>query len=415
MEEFNILETLFSNPGLCHVAEHVISYLDDKSVAQYRLVSKQSCQFLVNIWRDRMLTEGKRLCQKKFTVYEIESPECDRRYPRPRIETCIFELWPDWKNALLEITSLENLNVVIYLLQQYFIPSPCTVGKMIQTKRSLHMGLRRSPLHFAARHISSLLSQKVFKVLLETSLDFNVCIYTSRTPFHEVCQHGSKEVVELILDNAVKKGINVTAGTCDDTCSQYPVGKAIRNTNDPHIVKLLFERRKEFDFHLCYNNLELALKNTDPFDLWSERNGVETFEMVLKWSIEKGVPVDTVKTVNTEDGSEAQAGLLNRACEYSLAAALIILQSHEKYGLDKSVLASMALTPALNLKYGNDGYKLPIESAKRSIAVLVKLRSFSKKAFLENEGIIKEIKLLGQKLIHELEKYSLYAFDMDQE
>merc|ERR1712062_393487 len=70
MGEVNILATLFSNPGLLHVAEHVISFLDDKSAGQYRLVSKKSCEFLNNIWRDRMLRTAKQLCKKKFEVYE---------------------------------------------------------------------------------------------------------------------------------------------------------------------------------------------------------------------------------------------------------------------------------------------------------------------------------------------------------
>ena len=284
MEQINILEMLFSNPGLCHVAEHIVSYLDDKSVAQYRLVSKQSCQFLVNIWRDRMLTEGKRLCQKKFRVYEVES---DRRssIDAPKIETCIFELWPDWKNALLEIMCFEDLNAVICLLQQYFIPSPDgDVGRMTEDN-GLDLEFRWSPLHFAARHSSllekrePLLSQKIFKILLETSLDFNVCIHTGRTPFHDACQRGSKEVVELILDNAVKKGINVTAGTCDDRYCQYPVGEAIVNEKDRNIVKLLFERRKEFDFHICYDNLDHA--NSNESDFWCKGKRVEIFEMVL--------------------------------------------------------------------------------------------------------------------------------------
>ena len=143
------------------------------------------------------------------------------------------------------------------------------------------------------------------------------------------------------------------------------------------------------------------------------KSGVESFDRALKGSIEKGVPVDTVKTVNTEDGSE-EAGLLNHACEYSLAAALIILQSHEKYGLDKSVLASMALTPALKLKDHDLEYEyvLPIESVRRSMAEEIQFRRMLRP---REEGVIREIELLGQKLIHELEKYSLYAFDMDQE
>ena len=413
MEETNLLPPLFSNPGLCPVAEHIISYLDDRSVAQYRLVSKKSSELLVNIWRDRMLTEGKRLCQKRFRVYERESNLFQSIiHDGPKIETCIFELWPDWKNALLEIMCFEDLNAVICLLQQYFIPSPDgDVGRMTQTKNLLDMDLRWSPLHFAARHSSllekrePLLSQKVFKILLGTSLDFNVCIHTGRTPFHEACQHGSKEVVELILDNAAKKGINVTAGTCNDRYCRHPVGEALRNTNDPHIVKLLFEQRKEFDFHLCYDNLDYANSNEE--DLWCKGKEVERFEMVLKWSIEKGVQLDTVTT--EEYGREG--GILNDACEFYHKAALIILQSHEKYGLDKSVLASMALTPAWKLDDRNVGYVLPMDSVKRSIAEKVEFSRFLGK----EDEIIKETELLGQKLIHELEKYSLYAFDMDQD
>ena len=408
MEDINILETLFSNPGLLHVAEHIVSYLDNKSVAQFRLVSKKFREYLVNIWRDRLLTEGKWLCQKKFKVYEIEPTESNSWTPsRQKIETSIFELWPNWKNALLEIKSTEDLNIVIFLLQQYF--NPWEYNQKISD-----MGLRWSPLHFAAGHVSlfekrePLLSLKIFQILLETSLDFNVCIQTGRTPMHNACQRGSKEVVELLLDNAVRKGIMVTAGTCDRYC-QSPVGEAIRNTYDTSVVKLLFERRKEFDFHLCYNNLDRALSNAGPYDLvWSKGNlGVEIFEMVLKWSIEKGVQLDTVTT--EEYGREG--GILNDACEFYHKAALIILQSHEKYGLDKSVLASMALTPAWKLDDRNVGYVLPMDSVKRSIAEKVEFSRFLGK----EDEIIKETELLGQKLIHELEKYTLYAFDMDQE
>merc|ERR1711860_157707 len=136
---------------------------------------------------------------------------------------------------------------------------------------------------------------------------------------------------------------------------------------------------------------------------WEGNLGVETFEMVLKWSIEKGVQLDTVTT--EEYGREG--GILNDACEFYHKAALIILQSHEKYGLDKSVLASMALTPAWKLDDRDVGYVLPIDSVKRSIAKEIEFRKICKE-----EKIIKETELLGQKLIHELEKYTMYAFDM---
>ena len=297
-------------------------------------------------------------------------------------------------------------------MQQYFIPSPDgDVGRMTEDN-GLDMDFRWSPLHFAARHSSllekrePLLSQKIFKILLETSLDFNVCIHTGRTPMHEACQQGSKEVVELILDNAVKKRINVTAGTCTARFCEHPVSEAAQNTCDSRIVRLLYEQRHDFDFHICYKSLKRALQNASPYN--EDNFGVERFEMVLKWSIEKGVQVDTV---NTEEYGR-EAGILNYACEFYHKSALIILQSHEKYGLDKSVLASMALTPALKLRGHRDvGYVLPMDSVKRSIAEKVKFGRILNK----EDKIIKEIQLFGQKLIHELEKYTLYAFDMDQE
>ena len=70
----------------------------------------------------------------------------------------------------------------------------------------------------------------------------------------------------------------------------------------------------------------------------------------------------------------------------------------------------MALTPAWKLSGHYVGYILPIDSAKRSIPEEVKFRRIFKE-----EKINKETELLGQKLIHELEKYTMYAFDMDQE
>ena len=116
MDEVNILATLFSNPGLLHLADHIISFLDDKSVGQYRLVSKNSCEFLENIWNDRILRAARQLCQRKFEVYKNYDHSDFGIDHGAKIETCIFELWPDWKNALFEIQSFEDLNVVIYLL-----------------------------------------------------------------------------------------------------------------------------------------------------------------------------------------------------------------------------------------------------------------------------------------------------------
>ena len=333
IEEFNILETLFSNSGLFHVAEHLVSYLDDYSVAQCRLVSKTSSEFLANIWHDRMKQEGRRLCQKKFEV------NCNLDISSQKIETTIFELWPDWKNVLLEFKSLEDFNVVIYLLQQYFI----------QWEFSYDLNICNSPIHFAAEyHLlfeekGSLLSLKIFKILLDTSLDFNVCNKTGHTPLHHACHYGSKEVVELLLDNAVKKGIYVKA------CNRYrdhvsAISYAICNDDDMRIVKHLYERRKEFDFNVNQTDLHGSLKC----------KGSETFEIIFEWLLEKGVKWE--KLLDLKYGS---TNFLHYTCEWNPEAALYLLESYEKYEIDRSVLTSMA-----NSKNGKN--KLPIDLAKES-------------------------------------------------
>ena len=338
MDEVNILATLFSNPGLLHVAEHVISFLDDKSVAQYRLVSKRSCEFLDNIWRDRMLRAARQLCQKRFEVYEnLNYSEFDND---TKIDTCIFELWPDWKNALFEIQSFEDLNVVIYLLQQYFI----------QWESSPDLEFKTSPIHFAAEHCALFeekepsYSIKIFKILIETSLDFSVlyCIDDGNTPFLTACESGSQEVVGFLLDNAVKKGIEVQSVSPNGTRSSAATCAVL--SNDAPMVKYLFDRRNEFDFGVDHGDLHISVY---------QNRGTETFEIILEWLLEKGV------SVNEEYGGK---NVLHLACQYNSEVALFLLQNYEKFGIERSVVVSMT-----NL--ADEENKRPIDLARENIYV----------------------------------------------
>ena len=337
MEGVNILETLFSNLGLLHVAEHVISFLDDKSVAQYRLVSKTSCEFLDNIWRDRMLQAARQLCQKKFEVFEwTQVVQIDLDDMGPKIETCIFELWPDWKNALLEIKSFEDLNVVIYLLRQYFT----------QWEPSSDLESKTSPLHFAAENYAlfeekePLLSLKIFKILIETSLDFSVmyCIDEGATPFLHACECGPKEVVEFLLDNAAKKGIEVQTFTPN---GDHLTAANCAVLNDTDMVKYLFDRRNEFDFGVSHDDLNIA----------TFQRGIGVFEIILEWLVEKGVSVDQ---------EYAGRNVLHNACQNNSEVALFLLQNYEKFGIERSVVLSMT-----NL--ADDENKRPIDLARESL------------------------------------------------
>ena len=135
----DILEKLFCNPGLFHVAEHIVSFLDDMSVAHLRLVSKYSNDFLVNIWQNRAQKEAFRLCKQKLEIFEDATEE-------RKVEISIFDYWPEWKNALREIMVLQDLSDVINLLKEY-VESSETYEKL-----SLCAGwtVKSSPLHFVA-------------------------------------------------------------------------------------------------------------------------------------------------------------------------------------------------------------------------------------------------------------------------
>ena len=67
----DILGNLCANPGLAHVAEQIVSFLDNNSVASCRLVSKNYSEFLVNIWRDRTVKEANQQCENRFRYDKI--------------------------------------------------------------------------------------------------------------------------------------------------------------------------------------------------------------------------------------------------------------------------------------------------------------------------------------------------------
>ena len=350
------LEKLFCNPGLFHLAEHIVSFLENTSVAQCRLVSKDYNEFLMNTWQNRAQQEAFRLCKQKLEIFEDATEE-------RKVEISIFDYWPEWKNALREIEILQDLSDIIILLKNYVDFSIC-----YESLSEKHYSSKSSPLHFIAETGDVCkVSIRDFKILLRTSLDFNVSDDKDNTPLHRACECGSKEVVELLLNNAVKKGINVKAvNQFNDTI----VHCALQNEEyGEKVLKHLFERRKEFDFDISQVNHrdgDNILHVIICLDM------IETFEMMFEWSVEQGINVNDVNS----DGDN----ILHLACGYNPKRALFLLENCDKYGLNKSVLASLA--------------NVTNNQNERPIDILMNEHPFVKKT------------KLGRKLIQELEKYT---------
>ena len=335
----DILEKLYQNSGLLHVAEHVIGFLDNSTVAQCRLVSKESNEFLVKIWTVRglaiQLKKAQELCEKKF---ETNKRMADGR----RIKRSIFDLWPDWKVALKEIKSCEHLSDVNYLLDRYFPRS-----RTLAILRATTVPSIGSPLHFAARNSTGWYDDKtvwtrIFECLISTSLDFNVCTESNDTVLHIACQFGSKEVVEILLNNVVKKEINVQALNGNNWSIVQCAIKNTRQKPSKPVLKHLFDRRHEFDFDLGPYILHFTLMVLD--------ESIETFEIMLEWAVENGLDVSEVDS----DGEN----IFHLACTNFPEAALVMLECSDTYAFDRDMLASMA-----NAR--NNADKRPIDILKR--------------------------------------------------
>ena len=340
----DILEKLYRNSGLLHVAEHVIGFMDNSTVAQCRLVNKESNEFLSKIWQARVMEEAQKLCELKFETCSAEINKGDRSEspdPEEKCEKSIFELWPDWKVALKEITSCDDLCRVTSFLQQY-------ISKRTYRFTFTYIG---SPLHFAARNPRGDWAD-VIEILTSTSLDFNEYEALQRFPsiLHSACLYGHQDTVKILMKSAAKKDIDVNALVPETNWSI--VHSAIRHEEKKPghpVLKCLYNHRKEFDF-----DFSQPLPTGTPilhFSIGSDSFQLEAFEIMVQWVQETGISLSAV-----DDCGE---NIIHYACASAPEAALLMLEWGDKckFGFDRNLLTSM-------LRTTNNDDKRPIDLAK---------------------------------------------------
>ena len=205
----DILQKLYQNSGLIHVAENVVHFMDNSTVAGLRLVSKETNEFLTQIWQDRhetwrndALAEARKLCQMKFDSKK-------RNQEGACVQTSIFEKWPHWETALDEMNS-KQIKAATFLLNEYMgvthAGSPFGIGSQpVGTCSPLHYAVEQSGITWQSdRSIWA----KLIDILIHTSLDFNAeDDRFGDNLLLKACNVGSRECVEVLLNNADKKGI----------------------------------------------------------------------------------------------------------------------------------------------------------------------------------------------------------------
>ena len=115
----DILKKLLNNPGLQHVAEIVLGYMDKEDarnlvgnrlagLSDHELLSEEEQDVLMKILRKPMYDEAKKICEEKREFYDIDF---DGDYPYEKVyhKLSIFDMFPFFAVALEELKSSESL------------------------------------------------------------------------------------------------------------------------------------------------------------------------------------------------------------------------------------------------------------------------------------------------------------------
>ena len=119
----DILKDLMSNPGLHHVAETIIGYLDRKLalelVDKRELLSEEERKFLMKTLRRKMFNEAKQICDKTYTfanstfhtIYiDDDRDDYDECWTYGgNITKSIFQMYPFFIEALHDLKTSETL------------------------------------------------------------------------------------------------------------------------------------------------------------------------------------------------------------------------------------------------------------------------------------------------------------------
>ena len=104
----DILKDMMSNPGLHHVAETIIGYMDRKVamdlVENRELLSEEEQKFLMESLKRRMFDEAQQICNKTYTFKDWPDVENITKSTKS-----IFQMYPFFIEALQDLKTSETV------------------------------------------------------------------------------------------------------------------------------------------------------------------------------------------------------------------------------------------------------------------------------------------------------------------
>ena len=239
------MNELVCNPGLDHLALQILGFLDAKSLANCRVVSKS--------WK--ICIDSSRIWWLKRLHHIMEEI----------IDFCLN----DFSEFLFVIdyfmkSSLDKLQRFVELLQDIYDQGGLRLGRLsplhlaaeagnleflnLMLETSIQFDLRDgfynwTPLYFACQAGQTEVVKFFYQHSIDKSVDFKSRWTDERTPLHCACKNGHLETVEFLLQIAEEKGINVNA-VDERLCTPFNYACASGNHQ---LVECLFQSKMDFD------------------------------------------------------------------------------------------------------------------------------------------------------------------------
>ena len=237
------INEFITNPGFNHIMIQIMANLDEKDIANCRLVSKT--------WKNYIDSKQWWITQLEY----IRNTKTTFKYTDYETESLVDDEFPVWKKTLDyygQKVCGEKLKKFVNFMWQYFKNEKKFLNPLLQAVNDGNIGfiefLIDSPIDFNVRcnglegicfHIACYGNQvQVLELLVKHSLDKNIDITTKSlkyglTPMHVACKYGSLELVKALSNHIISRnldlfqtsnnGVSLFHGAVENTQSEVPI------------------------------------------------------------------------------------------------------------------------------------------------------------------------------------------------